>query len=33
MIAAIAIAHDVMLVTNNTREFSRIGALNREDWE
>jgi predicted nucleic acid-binding protein len=33
MIAAIAIAHDAMLVTNNTREFSRIGALNHEDWE
>jgi len=33
LIAAIAIAHDLTLVTHNTREFSRIGGLRLEDWE
>ena len=33
MIAAIALAHDLTLVTNNTREFGRISGLHIEDWE
>lgn len=33
LIAAIAIANDVVLVTHNTREFSRIPGLQFEDWE
>lgn len=33
MIAAIARAHDAVLVTNNTREFSRITNLRLEDWQ
>jgi tRNA(fMet)-specific endonuclease VapC len=33
MIAAIAIANRVTLVSHNTREFSRIDALNIVDWE
>lgn len=33
LIAAIARAHDAVLVTNNTREFSRITALRLEDWQ
>jgi len=32
IIAAIAIAHDVTLITNNTREFGRIPQLKLEDW-
>lgn len=32
IIAAIAIAHNVTLVTNNTKEFSRIASLKSEDW-
>lgn len=32
-IAAIALAHDLTLVTHNTREFSRIAGLRLEDWE
>jgi tRNA(fMet)-specific endonuclease VapC len=32
-IAAIAIAHDLTLVTHNTREFSRVDGLKLEDWE
>lgn len=32
MIAAHALALEVMLVTNNTREFSRIPALRLADW-
>ncbi|MBD2103120.1 PIN domain-containing protein [Leptolyngbya sp. FACHB-261] len=32
-IAAIALAHNVTLVTHNTREFSRISQLRIEDWE
>jgi tRNA(fMet)-specific endonuclease VapC len=33
LIAAIAIANDLILVTHNTREFSRIEGLKIEDWE
>ena len=33
MIAAIAVANDVVLVTHNTREFSRVNGLRLEDWE
>jgi tRNA(fMet)-specific endonuclease VapC len=33
MIAAIALANDLTLVTHNTREFSRISHLPIEDWE
>jgi tRNA(fMet)-specific endonuclease VapC len=33
MIAAIALAHRLTLVTHNTREFSRIDGLQLEDWE
>ncbi len=33
MIAAIARAHDLILVTHNTGEFSRVAGLRIEDWE
>jgi tRNA(fMet)-specific endonuclease VapC len=33
MIAAIARAHDLLLVTHNTGEFSRVVGLRVEDWE
>ncbi len=33
LIASIAIANDLILVTHNIREFSRIRDLNIEDWE
>ena len=33
MIAAIALAHDLILVTHNTAEFSRVIGLRLEDWE
>jgi tRNA(fMet)-specific endonuclease VapC len=33
LIAAIALAHNVTLVTHNTREFSRVPHLNIEDWQ
>ena len=33
MIAAIAVAHDLILVTHNVSEFGRISALLIEDWE
>ena len=33
LIAAIALANDLILVTHNTREFSRIESLKYEDWE
>jgi tRNA(fMet)-specific endonuclease VapC len=33
MIAAIALAHDLTLVTHNTSEFSRVTKLGLEDWE
>ena len=32
-IAAIALANNLILVTHNTREFSRIPGLMLEDWE
>lgn len=32
-IAAIALTHDLTLITHNTREFSRIPELKLEDWE
>ena len=32
-IAAVALRHNLTLVTHNTREFSRIAALRLEDWE
>jgi tRNA(fMet)-specific endonuclease VapC len=32
-IAAIALRHDLTLVTHNSREFGRISALRLEDWE
>ena len=32
-IAAIALAHDLTLVTHNVREFSRINGLRIEDWQ
>lgn len=33
MIAAIALANKLILVTHNTREFSRVANLQIEDWE
>lgn len=33
MIAAIALANEVVLVTNNVREFERVDGLAIEDWE
>ena len=33
LIAAIAMANDLTLVTHNTREFSRVKGLQWEDWE
>jgi tRNA(fMet)-specific endonuclease VapC len=33
MIAAIALANDLVLITHNTREFSRVVGLRFEDWE
>jgi tRNA(fMet)-specific endonuclease VapC len=32
MIAAHALSLDLILVTNNTREFARIGGLRLENW-
>jgi tRNA(fMet)-specific endonuclease VapC len=32
-IAAIAIAHELIIVTHNTREFGRVPGLKIEDWE
>ncbi|MDR3635206.1 MAG: type II toxin-antitoxin system VapC family toxin [Isosphaeraceae bacterium] len=32
LIAAIALANDLTLVTNNTREFARVPGPNLEDW-
>ncbi|MGB0561397.1 MAG: type II toxin-antitoxin system tRNA(fMet)-specific endonuclease VapC [Spirulinaceae cyanobacterium] len=32
-IAAISLAHHCILVTHNTREFSRFDGLQIEDWE
>ena len=33
LIASIALANNLILVTHNTREFSRIANLSLEDWE
>ena len=33
MIAAIALAHNMILITHNVREFKRIDNLQIEDWE
>lgn len=33
LIAAVALANDLTLVTHNTREFSRVTNLKYEDWE
>jgi tRNA(fMet)-specific endonuclease VapC len=33
LIAATALAHDLTLVTANTREFGRIATLRYENWE
>ena len=32
-IAAIALAHNLILVTHNTREFERVEGLKLEDWQ
>lgn len=33
LIASIALAHNLVLVTHNTREFARVPGLQMEDWE
>lgn len=33
LIAATARAHDVVLITHNTREFSRVAGLRMDDWQ
>jgi len=33
LIASIALANNVILVTHNTREFNRVKGLKVEDWE
>ncbi|CAN5515644.1 type II toxin-antitoxin system VapC family toxin [soil metagenome] len=33
MIAATALAHNLILVTHNTREFVRVPGLRIEDWQ
>ena len=33
LIAAIALTHDLTLVTHNVSEFSRVNGLRLEDWE
>jgi len=30
---AVALANNLILVTHNTREFSRVAGLQIEDWE
>jgi len=32
-IAAIAMVHDLIVVTHNTKEFRRVNGLKFEDWE
>jgi tRNA(fMet)-specific endonuclease VapC len=32
-IAAIALTHNLTLITHNTGEFSRVEGLHLEDWE
>ena len=32
-IAATAIAHGLVLVTHNTKEFERVSGLQFEDWQ
>jgi len=32
-IAAIALSHDLTLITHNTAEFNRVDGLQLEDWE
>jgi tRNA(fMet)-specific endonuclease VapC len=32
-IAAVALEHNLTLVTHNIREFSRVGGLKLDDWE
>ena len=33
LIAAVAIANDLVLVTHNVREFDRVEGLSLEDWQ
>jgi tRNA(fMet)-specific endonuclease VapC len=33
MIGAIALVHNLILVTHNTAEFSRINGISLEDWQ
>ena len=33
LIASIALAHNLTVITHNTSEFSRVRGLNLEDWE
>jgi tRNA(fMet)-specific endonuclease VapC len=33
LIASIAVANNLVLVTNNSKEFGRIPTLQLEDWE
>lgn len=33
LIASIALSHDLILVTHNTKEFARVEGLKIEDWE
>ncbi|MBS3029495.1 MAG: hypothetical protein HCA25_21165 [Dolichospermum sp. DET50] len=33
LIASIALSHDLILVTHNTKEFVRVEGLKIDDWE